>query len=479
MKGAIFDMDGLLTDTERMYQGYWRELAEERGLTLDADFLAAICGSSGEGTNAVLRRYYPGYDPDELHAACRKRMTAALERGVPLKPGVHTILEGLRKRGFRVAVASSSNMARVQQCLRGADILRYFDVVVSGAELEHGKPAPDIFLLAAEQLGLDARDCYVFEDSYNGIRAGYAAGCRSVMVPDLMPPTEEMRALSWRIFPDLAAAWAEIEKRELISRMKLYLFDMDGTLYLGNRLFPFTKELLAAIRASGARYLFMTNNSSKSVEDYVAKLAALGIEAAREDFITSSQATAYYLHRHHAGARLYVCGTESLKAEFRREGFAVTEDADAADCIVMGYDTELTYRKLLDVSRVLTERPEIPYIATNPDLVCPTEFGYVPDCGSVCEMIFNATGRRPTVIGKPSPLMPELAMERLGCGRNETCVVGDRIYTDVKSGLNAGITGILVMSGETTPETPAASEDRPNLVLRDAGEILEILRGGN
>ena len=238
---------------------------------------------------------------------------------------------------------------------------------------------------------------------------------------------------------------------DTVKRMKLYLFDMDGTLYLGDRLYDFTIELLAQIRRTGGRYLFMTNNSSKSVADYIKKLAKLGIEADREDFITSSQATAYYLHAHHAGQILYVCGTESLKAELRMEGFTVTENADEAQCIVMGFDTELTFKKLEDVSRLLLTR-EIPYIATNPDLVCPTEFGSVPDCGSVCMMINNATGKTPVVIGKPSPLMPELAMERLNYGKEETCVIGDRIYTDVKSGLNAGITGILVMSGETTRE---------------------------
>ncbi len=256
--------------------------------------------------------------------------------------------------------------------------------------------------------------------------------------------------------------------------MKLYLFDMDGTLYLGDRLYPFTIELLRKIREAGGRYLFMTNNSSKSVADYVKKLASMGIEATREDFITSSQATAYYLHKHHEGQILYVCGTRSLKEELRSEGFVVTESAEEAQCIVMGFDTELTFQKLKDVSWLLLTR-EIPYIATNPDLVCPTEFGSVPDCGSVCEMIFNATGKRPVVIGKPSPLMPELAMERYGNTKSETCVIGDRIYTDVKSGLNAGITGILVLSGETTPEILAASADKPHLVLQDAGEILKSL----
>lgn len=267
-----------------------------------------------------------------------------------------------------------------------------------------------------------------------------------------------------------------MDAKDLILKTKLFLFDMDGTLYLGDRLYEFTPELLESIRQRGGRYLFMTNNSSKSVKDYVKKLERLGIAAQREDFITSSQATAYYLKKHHPGKRLYVCGTRSLKEELETEGFPVTERLSEVEVIVMGFDTELTFQKLEDVSKLLLTRPEIPYIATNPDLVCPTEFGSVPDCGSVCQMIFNATGKRPVVIGKPSPLMPLLAMEQTGCGKEETAVVGDRIYTDIKSGLNAGITAILVLSGEATRQTLEESEQKPTIVLEDAGHILRVLK---
>jgi len=267
-----------------------------------------------------------------------------------------------------------------------------------------------------------------------------------------------------------------MDQYEILSRMKLFLFDMDGTLYLGDRIFNFTQELLDTIRAQGKKYLFVTNNSSRSVDDYVRKLAKMGIPAAREDFMTSSQATAYYLHKYHEGKTLYVCGTESLKAELRSEGFLVTTDLAQVECIVMGFDTELTFQKLHDVSYLLLTNKDIPYIATNPDLVCPTEFGSVPDCGSICIGIKNATGREPVVIGKPSPLMAELALERFSVPKESACVIGDRIYTDVKSGLNAGITGILVMSGETTPEILAESPDKPHLVLQSAAEILDVLK---
>jgi len=267
-----------------------------------------------------------------------------------------------------------------------------------------------------------------------------------------------------------------MELRPTVEKLKLYLLDMDGTLYLGSRLFDFTVQFLQEIRRTGGRYLFITNNSSKSVEDYIKKLSSLGLSATREDFMTSSQATAYYLHRHHAGQRLYVCGTESLKAELRSEGFVLTEKVEDTDCIVMGFDTELTFQKLHDVSYLLLTRPDIPYIATNPDLVCPTEFGSVPDCGSVCGMLYNVAKRKPVVIGKPSPLMPQLAMDRWGVSPEETCVIGDRIYTDIKSGLNAGCTGILVLSGETTPEILAQSQEKPHLVLSSCAEILEVLK---
>ena len=267
-----------------------------------------------------------------------------------------------------------------------------------------------------------------------------------------------------------------MEIRPTIEKLKLYLFDMDGTLYLGSRLYDFTIELLEEIKRTGGKYLFITNNSSKSVNDYVKKLASMGISATREDFLTSSQATAYYLHKHHEGKTLYVCGTESLKEELRSEVFTITTELDKVECIVMGFDTELTFQKLHDVSYLLLTQPDLPYIATNPDLVCPTEFGSVPDCGSVCIGIKNATGKEPIVIGKPSPLMPQLAMDKVGVAPEQTCVVGDRIYTDVKSGLAAGCVGILVLSGETTVDILNASDVKPDLVLESGQQILDILK---
>ena len=271
-----------------------------------------------------------------------------------------------------------------------------------------------------------------------------------------------------------------MEKKDL-ARIRLWLFDMDGTLYLGEQLFPFTKALLAAIRAKGGRYLYLTNNSSKSVPDYVRKMERLGIEASEGDFLTSAQVTAWYLHRHHEGKRLYVCGTASLQAELAAEGFPIANDEpDRAECVVMGYDTELTYQKLLDVSRLLTERPDLPYIATNPDLVCPMPNDEVlPDCGSICALLTAATGRKPLYIGKPDRRMVDVISEQTGVPNGKIACVGDRLYTDVAVGVNAGAVSVLVLSGETTEDMLSRSEIRPDYVFPSVKELGDQLKAAD
>ena len=266
------------------------------------------------------------------------------------------------------------------------------------------------------------------------------------------------------------------------SKIRLFLFDMDGTLYLGNDLFPFTKPMLDEIKKQGKTYLFMTNNASKSVLDYVKKLEKLGIPAVYDDFITSSQATADYLMKNHPGLRFYVMGTESFKKELASSGVIVCDTySEDIEGVVMGYDTELTYQKLDDVSKLLTLKKDIPYIAANPDWVCPTEYGYVPDCGSVATMICNATGRNPHFIGKPRPEMPLAAMARISqkdpeVNKDTTMVIGDRVYTDIACGVHAGIHSLLVLSGESTMEDVEKSDVKPEFIMRDCAELLEKIK---
>ena len=252
---------------------------------------------------------------------------------------------------------------------------------------------------------------------------------------------------------------------------KLYLLDMDGTLYLGNRLFPQAKAFLGAIRDAGADYLFLTNNSSKGADAYVQRLSVMGIESNEDDFFTSTDAACAYLCRHYKGNLIYALGTGSFKRQLRKEGFPVTETLeDGIDCLLMGYDTELTYRKLVDASILLGRG--VTYLATNPDWVCPTEFGYVPDCGSIAQALEHATGRLPLFLGKPEPEIALLAMEKKGAGREETMLIGDRIYTDIACGKNAGILSVLVFSGETTPRIMEESEVKPDIAIQGIEDIL-------
>lgn len=263
---------------------------------------------------------------------------------------------------------------------------------------------------------------------------------------------------------------------DALKRKKLFLLDMDGTLYLGERLFPQTKAFLQQIRENGGRYLFLTNNSSKNVHAYVDKMARLGISAAEEDFFTSAMATVLYLQEHCAADTVYVEGTESLRQELAAGGIATaaapTEDVT---CLLAGYDTELTFRKLEDACILLNRG--VKYLATHPDMVCPTEYGSAPDCGSVCEMLWHATGRRPSaIIGKPQPAMAQLAMLKCGAAPEETVMIGDRLYTDIACGINAGIDTVLVFSGETTRQDWENSATRPTFTAADVGEILNHLQ---
>ena len=261
---------------------------------------------------------------------------------------------------------------------------------------------------------------------------------------------------------------------EAVRGKKLYLLDMDGTLYLGSRLFTHSLAFLQAVRDAGAQYLFLTNNSSKCTDAYVKKLAGLGIESTQDDFFTSTDASCAYLRANYKGELIYALGTESFKSQLRNEGFPITDKLeDSVDCLLMGYDTELTYRKLSDASILLGRG--VTYLATNPDWVCPTEFGYVPDCGSIAQALEHATGRLPLFLGKPEPEIALLAMAKIGVKQEDTLLIGDRIYTDIACGKNAGILSILVFSGETTPKIMEESKVKPDFAVGGLENILDAL----
>ena len=259
-----------------------------------------------------------------------------------------------------------------------------------------------------------------------------------------------------------------------LSGLKLWLLDMDGTIYMEDRIFDGTLDLLAEIKRRGGLYVFITNNSSKSVTDYLKKVRVMGIEAGEENFFTSAQAAVLLLREKYPWAKVYCQGTASLLRELREGGVKVTEEVEPVDVVLLGFDLELTSEKLRRTCEILTLQDPV-YLATNPDLVCPVSFGYVPDCGSISVMIRNATGKYPTFIGKPEPTMIRIVMEKFGCTKEETVVVGDRVYTDVASGFNAGVTTIGVLSGEAREEDFRNTATPPTYLLNNVREIREAL----
>ncbi|MBQ8321252.1 MAG: HAD-IIA family hydrolase [Clostridia bacterium] len=260
-----------------------------------------------------------------------------------------------------------------------------------------------------------------------------------------------------------------------LSEKKLFLLDMDGTIYLDSELFDGTMDFLREVKARGGRYLFLTNNSSKSASAYVDKLSRIGIESCENDFLTSTYATILYIKDKYPGRRFYALGTESFVNELLKAGVDVTTElSDDVFGIVMGNDNELTFKKLEDACKLLLR--DIVYIATNPDWVCPTAFGYVPDCGSVAEMLWRATGKRPTFIGKPEPEMIYLALEKFGYKKSEAIMIGDRLYTDIASGYNAGIDTIFVLSGEGTLDDLKSSEVKPTYVMQNIREVYNKIK---
>lgn len=261
----------------------------------------------------------------------------------------------------------------------------------------------------------------------------------------------------------------------ILKEKRLYLLDMDGTIYLGNQLFKETLPFLNQIKEKGGHYVFITNNSSKSVIDYVKKLKKLGIEDVTEnEFFTSAQAAAMLFIERFSNQLIYVQGTKSFVQGLKDFGLNVTESYESnIQAVLLGFDLELNMEKLITTCKILTENPSIPYYATNPDWVCPTEWGYVPDCGSMCFGIEKATGRSPIYIGKPEPIMIEKVIEKFHCTKEETVVIGDRLYTDIKSGNKAGITSICVLSGEVTWDEVKNSkgDERPTFCVNSVGDL--------
>ena len=259
-----------------------------------------------------------------------------------------------------------------------------------------------------------------------------------------------------------------------LSKVRHLALDLDGTLYLGGKLFEFTRPFLATIDTLGIGRTFFTNNSSRSTRQYVTKLNGLGIEATEQDIFSSTHCTLAYLREERPDIRkLFVLGTPALRREFVENGYADT-DLDP-DAVIVGFDTTLTYDRICRAAWWIGKGK--PFIATHPDRVCPTdEPTILPDCAAICAMLTTATGRKPDVVlGKPDPRMLQGVMRRHGLRAGELAVVGDRIYTDMAMARAAGAVGVLVLTGETTAEQAQDAEPSPDLVLNDIGELAPLL----
>ena len=262
--------------------------------------------------------------------------------------------------------------------------------------------------------------------------------------------------------------------QERLGRIRHVALDMDGTIYMGMTLFDYTRPFLQRLRELGITYSFLTNNPSTSIADYLHKLEGMGIEATEEEMYTTALATIDYIRTHYPEARrLYLLGTPSMIGEFERAGFEATTDSadDCPDVVVVAFDKTLEYSRLCRAAWWVQQG--LPYIATNPDRVCPTDQPTVlVDCGSICKCIEHATDRRPDIVlGKPDPNMLTGVQSRYGVRPDEVAMVGDRIYTDIEMAHNAGAFGVLVLSGETTLEIADEAPRQPDLIA-DSIEVL-------
>ncbi len=255
-----------------------------------------------------------------------------------------------------------------------------------------------------------------------------------------------------------------------VNNIETFLLDLDGTVYIGDELYPWSMPFFEACERLGKRFVFVTNNSSQNGNHYVKKLRRMGVTITDDQVFTAGQATIFYLKKYNYPKNIYLVGTPALEEEFTAAGFLLTKKDP--EVIVLGFDLTLTYEKLERACFHI--RRGVPFIATHPDYNCPTPTGPIPDCGSMIALITASTGVKPKIIGKPHPEMIEAVRTKYGLGNPQTvAMVGDRLYTDIAMGIAAGITTILVLSGETKLEHVAESETQPDLIVENLGEIVK------
>ncbi len=257
------------------------------------------------------------------------------------------------------------------------------------------------------------------------------------------------------------------DKRKVLQDVKLFVLDMDGTFYLGDRIIEGSLDFLKKVKETGRSFIFFTNNSSKIPSVYVKKLAAMNCHVTEKEVMTSGDVTISYLNAHCKGKTVYLVGTPVLEQSFLDGGIPLTQDKP--DIVVVAFDTTLTYEKLEKACTYIREGAT--FLATHLDINCPTEDGFIPDCGSMCALITCSTGKEPKYLGKPFAETAEMVLRETGFARDEIAFVGDRIYTDVATGVNNGAKGFLVLTGETKLEDVPASPVKPTCIFDSLAEM--------
>lgn len=246
---------------------------------------------------------------------------------------------------------------------------------------------------------------------------------------------------------------------------------MDGTIYLDGILFDNIKELIDLLQNLKIKYYFLSNNSSISTNDYLKKLKNVGLEITKEHIIISTHPTIHYLKENNF-KKIFLLGTESLQTEFLEHGFELNDNNP--QIIVLAFDKELTYDKLEKAAYFLQDG--LPYIATHPDKVCPTKKGYIPDTGSMIALLYESTGRKPQIFGKPNKEMLLFKLKELNLTPNDAVLIGDRLYTDIRMGNEADVTTICVLTGETSKEMIKESKFKPDIILDKATDLIKYLK---
>ncbi len=262
----------------------------------------------------------------------------------------------------------------------------------------------------------------------------------------------------------------------VLQNKKLYIFDMDGTIYLGNRVFPYAIRFIKNLRKSGKKVLFFTNNASRSPSVYLEKLTRMGFEPTADEIMTSGDVTIEFLKRHRAGKTVYLLGTPDLINNFKENGIhLLTGKEESADIVITSFDTTLTYEKLDNACRLIRNGAE--YLSTHPDFNCPTETGFMPDSGAIAALVTASTGKVPTYFGKPYKETVDMICEATGLDRSEMCIFGDRLYTDIAIGKRHGVTAVLVLSGETTVEDveAATDADKPDFLYDSLDNVDQLM----